>query len=86
MKFSTNPNPEKRKTKCIFVRGLSKREDKPANLYLDGKELTWVESAAHLGHIIHETGNMEKDIRVKRAVFIDESTTIREVFSFASPV
>ena len=55
LKFSTDPNPEKSKTKCIFVRGLSKREDKPANLYLDGKELPWVESAAHLGHIIHET-------------------------------
>ena len=77
LKFSTDPNPEKSKTKCIFVRGLSKREDKPANLYLDGKELPWVESAAHLGHIIHETGNMEKDIRVKRAAFIDESTEIR---------
>jgi hypothetical protein len=59
---------------------------KPVNLTLDGEQLHWVESAAHLGHILHQSGSMEKDIRSKRANFIDESVQVRESFEFASPV
>ena len=47
---------------------------------LDGKQLPWIESAVHLGHILHQSGNMDKDIRVKRASFIDESVEVREKF------
>ena len=85
LKFSTDPNPEKSKTKCIFVCGKSKKVQRPAPLFLDGKELPWVESAAHLGHILHESGSMDKDIKAKRASFIGESTEVRETFGFASP-
>ena len=53
---------------------------------LNGKQLSWVESVAHLGHILHESGNMDQDIRARRASFINESTQIRETSSFASPV
>ena len=35
---------------------------------------------------LHQYGNMDKDIRVKRASFIDESVEVRETFEFASPV
>ena len=52
---------------------------------LDGKNLPWVESAPHLGHILHESGSMDQDTKAKRAKFIDESTRIRETFQFASP-
>ena len=37
LKFSTDPNPEKSKTKCIFVCDKAKAREKPANLELDGK-------------------------------------------------
>ena len=83
--FSTDPNPEKSKTKCIFVCGQSKKVVKPAPLFLDGKELPWVASALHLGHVLHESGSMDKDIKAKRASFIGESTEVRETFGFASP-
>ena len=83
--FSTDPNPEKSKTKCIFVCGRSKNLQKPAPLFLDGKVLPWVESAAHLGNVIHESGTMDKDAKMKRASFIRESTELRETFGFASP-
>ena len=83
--FSTDPNPEKSKTKCIFVCGRSRNLQKPAPLFLDGKELPWVESAAHLGNVLHESGSMDKDAKVKRASFIRESTELRETFGFASP-
>jgi hypothetical protein len=52
---------------------------------LDGKHLPWVESAVHLGHILHQSGHMDKDIRVKRANLIDESVSVREMFQFANP-
>ena len=48
-------------------------------------QLPWVESAVHLGHILHQSGNMDKDIRVKRATFIDESVAVREMCQFANP-
>ena len=67
---------------CGRKKGLAK----PAPLTLYGKELPWVATGTHLGHEIHESGNMDLDTRVKRANFIEKSTDIRETFSFASPV
>ena len=46
----------------------------------------WVSSANHLGHELHESGTMEHDAHVKKALFIDKSVEIREMFHFASPV
>ena len=86
IQFSTDPNPAKSKSKCIFVSGLRRDLDKPAPLILNGKDLPWVASATHLGHELHESGSMDHDTRVKRAEFISKSTDIRETFSFASPV
>ena len=83
--FSTDPNPEKSKTKCIFVCGRKKNMQKPVPLLLDGELLPWVESAVHLGNYIHESGSMDKDAKVKRATFIRESTGLRESFGFGSP-
>ena len=85
LQFSTDPNPEKSKTKCVFICGLANKKKKPLNLVLDGKELPWVESAVHLGHVLHQSGTMEKDTLSKRAGFIDQSVDIRETFGFASP-
>jgi hypothetical protein len=86
LQFSTDPNPSKSKSKCIFVTGRSSNLAKPVPLTLCGKDLPWVVSATHLGHELHESGLMDHDARVKRAQFIDKSTEIRETFSFASPV
>ena len=86
LQFSTDPNPAKSKTKCIFMTGKRKNLPKPVPLVLSGKELPWVTSATHLGHEFHESGNMEYDATVKRAEFIRKSSDIRETFFFASPV
>ena len=86
LQFSTDPNPVKSKSKCIFMIGKRKNLPKPVPLVLSGKELPWVASATHLGHEFHETGSMEHDTSVKRAEFIRKSTEIRESFYFASPV
>ena len=84
--FSTDPDPKKSKSKCILVCGTKKNLAKPAPLTLCGSELPWVSSANHLGHELHESGNMEYDSNIKKAMFIDKSVEVRETFSFASPV
>ena len=83
--FSTDPDPKKSKTKCIHVCGSKKNLAKPAHLTLCGRELPWVATATHLGHELHETGTMEYDAAMKRAIFINQSVEIRETFHFASP-
>ena len=84
--FSTDPNPKKSKSKCIFMIGDKRHLTRPAPLLLEGRELPWVETATHLGHELHESGNMEHDAKIKRAEFISKSVELRETFGFASPV
>ena len=69
--FSTNPLPEKSKTKGIV---FSNRELKwqPAALQLCGNPLPWVKSAKYLGNKV--TGIMDglsQDIKIKRARYIE---------------
>ena len=83
--FSTDPDPKKSKSKLIFMCGSDKRLAKPAAISLCGRALPWVASATHLGHEIHESGNMTFDGQVKRAQYIGKSVEVRESFGFASP-
>jgi hypothetical protein len=41
--------------------------------------------ATHLGHELHESGQMDVDISCKRAQFIDKSVEIRTMFQWAAP-
>ena len=43
-------------------------------------------SANHLGHELHESEKIEYDASIKRAIFIDRSVQMREMFKFASHV
>ena len=83
--FSTDPDPKKSKSKCIFVVGKRRGLSKPAPLTLCGHQLPWVESAVHLGHELHESGLMEHDASVKRAQFIEKSVEVRNMFEWAAP-
>jgi hypothetical protein len=83
--FSTDPDPKKSKSKCIFVVGKRRGLTKPSPLTLCGDQLPWVPSAVHLGHELHESGLMEHDVVVKRAQFIDKSVEVRNMFEWAAP-
>ena len=83
--FSTNPDPKKSKTKCVFMKGKSKNLPMPANLQLYGVDLPWVDTATHLGHELTSEANMDTDARIKRGIFISRSTEVRETFYFAHP-
>ena len=84
--FSTDANPEKSKTKCLYMCGkVGGGVQYPAPLKLNNLDLPWVEKGTHLGHELHQSCTMNFDAKCKRAAFIESSTDIREMFSFAYP-
>ena len=83
--FSTDPDPRKSKSKCIYMMGKRRGLLKPAPLELCGHQLPWVQHAAHLGHELHESGNMDHDAVIKRAQFIHKSVEVRTLFNWAAP-
>ena len=86
LQFSTDINPQKSKSKCIFMCGpLTRRYADPKPLKLYGKDLPWVSHATHLGHELSKDGTMELDANMKRGQFISNSMDIRSMFSFALP-
>ena len=84
LKFSTDPEPAKSKTKCIFMCGHNDPVY-PAPFQLYGCDLPWVVHATHLGHELHQLCDMEHDAKVKRAMFIENAVQIQETFGFANP-
>ena len=85
LQFSTDPNPSKSKSKCIYFTGRIRNANVPDPLQLFGEELPWVDSAEHLGHTLHKDCTMEMDARSKRAIFIEKTSDIRYIFKFAHP-
>ena len=84
LQYSSDPNPAKSKSKCLYMCGKNTVRY-PAPLILNGQSLPWVSTAQHLGHELSQLTDMNQDARVKRSVFIDQSTDIRQMFSFAEP-
>ena len=85
LQFSSDPNPAKSKSKCIYFTGKLRNVSEPDPLCLFGEELPWVDSAEHLGHTLHKDCTMDMDARIKRANYIDKTCDIRNTFKFAHP-
>ena len=86
IQFSTHEDPSRSKSKALYVVGpRGGALPRPTPLLLCGRPLPWVERAEHLGHALHQDGQMTQDCREKRAQLIDNSVKIREGFSFAHP-
>ena len=85
IQFSTDVNPNKSKSKALYVVGQKGQCEKPVPLMLCGKALPWVDKCDHLGHSLNVWGSLEQDCRIKRAKFIEDSVKIREQFKFAHP-
>ena len=65
--FSTDENPAKSKSKCLYICGKSDNNLPrvlPAPLQLYEKDLPWVVTATHLGHELHQSGTMDQDCKV----------------------
>ena len=84
LKFSTDPNPKKCKTKCIAF--LKKRRDLP-ELKLCGNNLPWVESGKHLGvNLNNQNDGLKYDMKIKRAQYIIKNNELSQEFKFCHPV
>ena len=82
MKFSTDENPQKCKTKCIAF--TSKNQNLPP-MVLCGNSLPWVDQIKHLGHNISNLSNFtDQDLVIKRAQFVNKNIELNQEFAFAS--
>ena len=90
MLFSTDPDPVKSKTKCMYYTMQSKAKD-PEKVILNGDPLPWVEKAKHLGHMLtteiikeYAYPNTNNDLLVKRAIFFGKVHSLIQEFGFCS--
>ena len=83
IRFSTDENPLKSKSKAVYVTGQKINSDLPVPLILCDKELPWVDKCEHLGHAFDSTCSMEQDCRNKRSEFIQQVVKVKEQFQFA---
>ena len=65
LKFGTNDDPRKSKTKCIVFSNKKLLRD-PAPVTLDGKALPWVNKISHLGCILESNNSMKTDLIQKK--------------------
>ena len=83
LKFSTDINPSKCKTKTMAF--LKKNRALP-NLTLCGNPLPWTNKCKHLGTTIsNNIDGCDDDIRVKNANYIEKNIELNQEFFFAHP-
>ena len=85
LKFSTNPDTVKSKTKCIVFsqKACDRRGLSP--ILLKGLPLPWVEDLKHLGNTLQSDNSMKIDISVKRGQFIGKVHSLNQEFYFCNP-
>ena len=82
LKFSTDPNPRKSKTKCI---SWMKVPRPLPGLQLCGNVLPWVDRIVHLGNTItNEKHKLKADMEIKKAKFVSKNIEINQEFYFAA--
>ena len=64
--ISTNADLSKSKTKCMHFN----THMHPLNISLNGRDLPWVSSYKHLGHLLHDSEDWDHDLLLKRGTFI----------------
>ena len=83
LKFLTDPNPRKCKTKCLAF--LKNPRDLP-KLMLCGNELPWVDRLKHLGNTINDSINGgQLDTKIKSACYVQNNVSLNQEFDFSHP-
>ena len=83
LKFSTDPDPRKCKTKCMAF--LRKPRELPS-MMLCNSPLPWVEKLVHLGNTVeNKLDGGQLDMRQKAARYVDKNCNINQEFHFAHP-
>ena len=79
LRFSTNENPQKSKTKCM---SFLQKDRELRNIKLDGKDLPWVNNIKYLGSTIKNNRdcNTKQDLSEKRATYIARNNELNQEF------
>ena len=85
LKFSTNPDPKKSKTKCIIFSKRSKDLKDVAPILLNGDPLPWVQQVKHLGNVLQCDNSMKIDCTLKRGKFIGKMNSLLQEFCYVDP-
>ena len=85
LKFGTNADPEKSKTKCIVFSKNKKDFKNLLPLKLLGCPLPWVDKVKHLGNTLQNDNSMSLDILQKRGKYIGKVNSLLQEFHFVNP-
>ena len=66
LKFSTDVDPKKSKTKCVIFTKVKNARKNVYPIMLNGDPLPWVDEVKHLGNILEYNNTMRKDCLTKR--------------------
>ena len=84
LKFGTDVNPSKSKTKCILFSKRPLKGAQPKKVTLSGNELPWVSQVKHLGHVLQTDNSMKIDVCQKRGSFIAKINSLLQEFHHVS--
>ena len=85
LKFSTNPDPIKSKTKGIIFAKKPKDRLNILPVKLNGDDLPWVSDVKHLGNFLDSGNSMKKDITTKKGQFIGKVNSLLQEFHYVTP-
>ena len=85
LKFSTNDNPAKSKTKYIIFSKVKSCRDSVAPIILNQDPLPWVDNVKHLGNILEYSNIMMMDCVTKRGKLIGKVNSLLQEFEFVLP-
>ena len=85
LKFSTNVNINKSKTKCVIFNKSNINVNNVCPIILNGVPLPYVDDFKHLGHVFQSDNSMSKDCSIKRAKFISIVHSLNQEFHFSEP-
>ena len=85
LKFSTDVDPIKSKTKCIIFTKVKNARENVAQILLNGDPLPWVDEVKHLGNILEYNNSMQRDCLVKRGKFIGKVNSLFQEFTYVDP-
>ena len=83
LKFGTDPDPSKSKTKCIVFTRQKKDRQPSRQVMLDGVPLPWVIQVKHLGTILQCENSMSVDVLQKSGKYIGKVNSLLQEFHFA---
>ena len=82
LKFSTDPDDSKSKTKCFVFSKKMKDRQNISPVMLNGLPLPWVGQLKHLGNVLESDNSMKVDCAIKRGRFVGKVNSLLQEFHY----